>query len=158
MRRAMPLAILVSCLATGSVMAAQTGRTVERSYQVIETAPEFPQGGIRSSSTMEFRTRAHEHFVTVTVQDDSGLMVPATVTQDVDGDDTDDMSYDFCGSTEDPVAVEPGVPVKVALSHGSCNGVDDPSQYGGWTTGTVMATFTATAPKASAAGEPPHHH
>ena len=156
MRRAIPFAILVSCLAGGPVVAAPTGRTVERPYQVAETTADFPQGGIRSTSTLTIRTRSHEHFVTVAIRDDSGFVVPASVTQDVDGDDEADMSYDFCGSTEDPVAVEPGVPVKIVRTYGSCNGVDDPSQYGVWTNGSVTATFTRTA-ATSAAEEPPHH-
>lgn len=156
MRRAITLAMLVSCLATGSVLAAPGGRTVERPYEVAETTADFPQGGIRSTSSATFRTRSNERFVSVVIQDDSGLAVPASITQDLDGDDEADTTYDFCGSTEHPVAVEPGVPVTVVREYGSCGAAEDPSQYGVWTTGTVTATFTSKGPK-SAAEEPPHH-
>ena len=141
MRRAIPLAILVTCLAAASAAAAPAGRTVERAYEPVEVSPSFPQGGIHSSSSVTFRTRSQERLVTVTIDDDTGLTIPGRITQDVDGDGAADTTHEFCGSTPDAVAIEPGVPVKVVRLHGSCNGLTDPTRYGSWTTGTVAATF-----------------
>lgn len=63
------------------------------------------------------------------------------MTQDLDGDGEADTTHEFCGSTPDAVAIEPGVPVKVVRLEGTCNGLTDPTGYGVWTTGTVTATF-----------------
>ena len=142
MRRMIALAMLAVCLVAGSATAGSRGRTVEQAYQPVEADPTVPQGGIHSSSSATFRTRARERFVSVTIQDDSGLAVPAEVRQDVDGDEEADVSHTFCGSTPDAVAIEPGVAVEVVRFTGSCNDVTDPAGYGSWTTGTVTATFS----------------
>lgn len=142
MRRTIPLGILVTCLAAASAGAASGGRTVERSYEPVEVSATFPQGSIRSSSSVTFRTRPQESLVTVAITDDSGLKVPARVTQDADGDGEADTTHEFCGSTADAVAIEPGVAVKVVRLEGSCSELRDPTQYGAWTTGTVTATFS----------------
>jgi hypothetical protein len=88
-----------------------------------------------------FRARPQESLVTVAIADDSGLPVPARVTQDLDGDGAADTTHEFCGSTADAVAIEPGVPVEVVRLEGSCEGLTDPTRYGARTTGTVTATF-----------------
>jgi hypothetical protein len=142
MRRTIALATLTVCLAAGSAAAGANGRTVKQAYQPVEADPTVPQGGIHSSSSGTFRTRARERFVTVTIQDDSGLTVPGELRQDVDGDDEADFSQAFCGSTPDRVAIEPGVPVEVVRLTGSCNDLTDPTGYGGWTAGTVTVVFS----------------
>ncbi|HEX2295671.1 MAG TPA: hypothetical protein VHN37_10225 [Actinomycetota bacterium] len=142
MRRTIPIAILTVVLAAGSALAGASGRRVEREYRPAETHPSFPQGGIRSSSTVTFRPRAHERSVMVVVQDDSGLVVPGQVLQDLDGDGDADRTHEFCGSTSEAVAIDPNAPVKVARYHGSCDDPADPMQLGAWTKGTVTATFT----------------
>lgn len=157
MRRAIALALSTVCLLAGAAAAATGSRTVSRTYEPVVVSPSFPQGGVQSSSTMTLRTRAHEHYVTVAIQDDSGLTVPGEIRQDLDGDDEADTTYEFCGSTPAPVEIEPGVRVTIAMLTGSCGDETDPSSYGVWTTGTVTATFSTSVAKASAAKEAPHH-
>jgi hypothetical protein len=142
MRRTLTIALSALCLAAGSASAAAPARTVNRSYQPAYVEPGGTAGSIHSSNGVAFRTRANERFVTVTIEDASGLPIPARVAQDVDGDREDDVAYEFCGSTAQPVAIQPGVPVTVWMSHGTCDDVTNPSSGGGWTTGTVTATFS----------------
>lgn len=141
LRRALAMLTLTLCLAGGSGFAAEQGRTVEREYQPVEADASFPQGGVHSRSSVTFRVRAHETSVTVAIQDDSGLVVPGEVRQDRDGDGESDLVREFCGSTSDPIAIEPGVAVTVVRMHGWCDELTNPTQYGSWTTGTVTATF-----------------
>lgn len=141
MKRAISLAVLISTLVGGSAVAGTSGRTVERPYQPVEADPTLPEGSVKSTSSVTFRTRATERSVTVAIQDDSGLTVPGEVRQDVDGDGEADMVEEFCGSTPDAIAVEPGVPVTVVRITGSCTDVTDPTGFGTWTKGTVTATF-----------------
>ena len=138
MRRTLGFTLLTICLLAGWASAGETGRTVERAYQPAYVGA----GSIYSSNGVHFKARAAERFVSVTIEDDSGLPIPARVAQDLDGDRRDDVNHEFCGSTAEPVAIEPGARVSVWMAHGSCNDVTDPSSLGGWTTGTITATFS----------------
>lgn len=81
--------------------------------------------------------------MTVTIQDDSGLAVPARITQTVDGGR--EVAHEFCGATAKPVAIDPSAAVKVVRYHGSCDDDStDPTRFGTWTNGTVTATFATT--------------
>ncbi len=144
MRRMFGLALLTSCLIAGAAGAGASGRTVERSYEPVYVESGVPAGTTSHSNGVTFRTKASERFVSVTIEDQSGLAIPARIAQDVDGDDVDDLEHEFCGTTSGPVAITPGVPVDVWMSHGTCDGVTDPTSAGGWTTGTVTATFSRT--------------
>jgi hypothetical protein len=50
--------------------------------------------------------------VTAKVTDSNGLPVPVAVKADLDGDNTTETLYGtFCGETEEPIEVDPGVEV-----------------------------------------------
>ena len=88
---------------------------------------------------VEFPTTAKDKFVKIEVTDQSGQKAGGFISQgDTDGDGIGDGFGEFCGAHAGPVAITPGVPVKVSLYNGSCA---DGSQST-VTTGTVKATFT----------------
>lgn len=53
-----------------------------------------------------------EKYVTASVNDATGQAVPVAVKADLDGDNTTETLYGaFCGETEEPIEVDPGVEV-----------------------------------------------
>ena len=141
MRRTLTMALLALCLVAASAQAGTAARTVRRSYQPAYVEPGNPGGSIHSSSGVTFRTRANERFVSVTIEDQSGLPIPARVTQGTPEhpDHEYDVDQEFCGSTSEPIAIQGGEPVTVWMSHGTCGGGQT---AGGWTAGTVTVTFS----------------
>lgn len=102
-------------------------------------------GGISSCSDgnnigcAEFPTTAKDKFVKIEVTDQSGQKAGGYVSQgDTTGDGVGDLFGDFCGAHAAPVAITPGVPLKVSLYNGTCAD-GSPSTV---TTGTIKATFT----------------
>lgn len=82
-----------------------------------------------------------EKFMSLKVTDDSGFPVYFQIMQDVDGDGTL-YEYDAgagCGKTTEPATLEPGAPITVFVSSGSCGG--GPAVATG---GTFKATLSAT--------------
>ncbi len=142
MRRAL-FPVLTICLVAGPAAAGSSGRTVQRTYQPAYVDPGFPEGGISHSNGVTFRTRANERFVSIQIEDQAGLPTPARVTQGENEhpDHEYDVDEEFCGSTTEPIAIRPGTPITVWMSHGTCDGG---TTAGGWTTGTVTATFSRT--------------
>lgn len=140
MRRAL-LTLLAIGLVAGPAAAGSSGRIVQRTYQPAYVDPGFPAGGISHSNGVAFRVRPDERFVSIRIEDESGLPIPARITQgEAEHPDHEyDVDEEFCGSTAQPVAISPGTPIKVWMSHGTCGGA-----VGGWTTGTVTATFSRT--------------
>ena len=84
-----------------------------------------------------------ERFISVTVEDDLGTDVYATVIQDTNEDGNylaaDDLAVGFCGSTEEPVEIEPDKGVSVWVWQGP--GASPPCP-GVASAGTITATFT----------------
>ena len=144
MKRMLGSISLAICLLAGVASAGSSGRTVERTYQPVYVEPGVPAGSITHSNGVTFRTRANEHFVSVAIEDESGLPVPARITQGENEhpDHEYDVDEEFCGSTPQPVAIRAREPVTVWMSHGTCDGATNPQSAGGWTTGTVTATFS----------------
>lgn len=53
-----------------------------------------------------------EQYVTAVVHDSTGQAVPVAVKADLDGDNSTETLYGaFCGETEEPIKVDPGVEV-----------------------------------------------
>lgn len=53
-----------------------------------------------------------ERFVSAVVNDDTGQAVPVSVKADLDGDNRTETLYGvFCGETEEPIEIEPGIEV-----------------------------------------------
>ena len=88
---------------------------------------------------VEFPTTAKDKYIKIEVTDQSGQKAGGYISQgDTDGDGVGNLFGEFCGAHTAPVAITPGVPVKVSLYNGTCS---DGSQST-VTTGTVKATFT----------------
>ena len=85
-----------------------------------------------------------ERFVSVTVEDDLGTDVYASVIQDTNEDGNylaaDDLTVGFCGSTAEPVEIEPDKAVSVWVWQGPG---PNPPCAGGASAGTVTATFSS---------------
>ncbi len=79
-----------------------------------------------------------ERFVSVVVEDANGLPVAGEVAQNLDSDTSPEVSYMFCGETEKPLKIKPGVEVIVYVYEGTCG--SSPSLP---TTGEVTAEFSA---------------
>lgn len=55
---------------------------------------------------------ATEQFVSAVVKDDTGQAVPVAVKADLDGDNRTETLYGvFCGETEEPIQIDPGIEV-----------------------------------------------
>lgn len=87
---------------------------------------------------------AGEKFVSVSIEDDLGTDVYASVIQDTNGDGnflaTDDLTVNFCGATTEPVEIEPGKDVSVWVWQGP--GANPPCASAA-SSGTVTATFSS---------------
>jgi hypothetical protein len=85
-----------------------------------------------------------ERFVSVTVEDDLGTDVYASVIQDTNEDGnylaTDDLTVGFCGSTGEPVEIEPDKAVSVWVWQGPG---PNPPCPGGASSGTITTTFSS---------------
>ena len=80
-----------------------------------------------------------ERFGTFEIKDSSGTPVYGVGGQDLDGDGFADTSFEFCGKTEAPVALEPGYAINIFISPVTgaspvCTGVG--------TSGKVVAKFS----------------
>ena len=84
-----------------------------------------------SLTQIPFTPLAKERKVSIVITDDSGLPVRGRIAQ------ADSDLSEFCGKTEAPVAITPGVEFEVELFTGPCGiGV------GVMTQGTIKATFS----------------
>ena len=83
-------------------------------------------------------TPGPERFASFEIQDTSGGEVWGRVTQDVTGDLSPDLEYDFCTSTDKPVRITPNAQVVVFVYYGPCfeEGLSFP------TSGTIEGTFS----------------
>lgn len=79
-----------------------------------------------------------ERFVSATVTDASGRPVLAELAQDYNGDTGPELSVPFCGSTESPVRIKPGVETLVYVYAGTC----EDGAVSAPTSGSVRAVFT----------------
>ena len=147
MRRTVTL-IVMAALVAGAFAAApaeakkkkkKKTRTVSATYD----SPALGVGGVAGlcvapNGCVPFPAGPGEKFVSVTVEDASGTPSYGRVTQDLDGDGQADEATPFCGKTEQPVAIQPGVEINVFVyavgAQPPCAGVG--------TSGTIKATFS----------------
>ena len=111
-------------------------RTVEGQYTGA-AAGLYGNAGGNTIGGFAFASGAEEKYVMVEITDASGTTISGSVGQDPDGDMTTDEKGTLCGSTEEPIAIEPGVEVVVYVNQGACNG--GPSIV---TQGTIAVTFS----------------
>ena len=121
----------------------KVSRTVEHTYQapspgVAGTAGACLAAQMENAGCTEIPLSAKEKFVTITVTDASGQKVAGTMSQDSDPANTGyEIIGSFCGSTDKPVAVAPGLPLRIsvyAVSSSACPGAA--------TTGKIKATLS----------------
>lgn len=84
-----------------------------------------------------FAIGGDEQYLSFKITDASGTTVSANVGQDPDGDNQVATVGEFCGKTEEPIKVEPGLDVTVFVEQGTCGG--GPSIV---TEGTIKATIS----------------
>ncbi len=83
---------------------------------------------------------ANERYVTAVVDDDAGQAVPVAVKADLDGDNRTETLYGvFCGETEEPIKIDPGIEVTFWVgitSDNASQGCPPP------TSGSIDVTFS----------------
>jgi hypothetical protein len=151
-RKAHLLALVVAlCVIAAPALAGNAkSRTETGEYNTVTVDTDAPpQASGRVTNGVTFETQPGERFVSVTIEDKSGLPARAVVGQDLDGDGLEDVSEEICGSTAAPIKLQKGVvAVMVWTQEGAC--ADGTNAFA--TFGTVTATFTRAAAK------PTHHH
>ncbi|HEV2754499.1 MAG TPA: hypothetical protein VG318_01825 [Actinomycetota bacterium] len=144
--RKLVVVALVTGLLVGSVASAEAGkkkapkkvtRVAEASYIAPARFYWAPTGDNIGGAS--FATGAGESFVSVEIADNAGMDVSAAVGQDPEGDGTV-TTTPFCTSTEEPVAIQPGLEITVFVFAGPCT---DPAPAPAFATqGTITATFS----------------
>lgn len=147
-------AVLTAGLVLGAVAvpAAQAGKkkAPKRTERVAEASYQGPAigaagRGICSPGTLgcfPFGASATEKYVSIEIADTVPSGVFASVTQDLDGDNFADTTVDICGTTPEPVQIEPGIEVTVFLWEGPGVTTAGNPCPGGATQGTITATFS----------------
>ena len=143
--RKIPVALLITILAVSlAALPASAGKRKARKATATYDSPAIGSAdatGVCSGSNgcVTFGIGPKETSIDMVVEDSTGLPVAVTVGQDQNPDDSfTDVVGRFCGSTEEPLAIEPGIPVTVWLwvlpsATTACPGAA--------TTGTVTATL-----------------
>ena len=144
--------LLAASLAIGAFSApmADAKKKKKKKKQVIRAAeatydspaighPNVIVGCIGANGCATFGVGAKERFASFNIVDSSGTPVYGVGGQDLDGDQLADTSFEFCGTTEKPVPVEPGYEINIFLS--PVTGAD-PVCPGVATSGTVEAKFS----------------
>ena len=78
-----------------------------------------------------------EYFMKGEVKDATGLPLNVSLQQDTDGDGFNDPVADFCGSTEEPLPINPGLEARIFIGGPCADGT--PTTGAG---GTVVFTFS----------------
>ncbi len=140
---------VVAALVVGALVApAEAGKKKKAKPRVAEAAYENPAIGIPGvvgspalGGAFEFPTMTTENYISVEITDDAGGDVTFTMSQNSDDSSTQyEIIGTWCGATEEPVQIVPGLPVRVSVY--TMPGPDQPSCLGPATSGTMKATFT----------------
>lgn len=116
-------------------------RVVEGTYDNPAIGIPGVVGTSSAGGAVEVALGPTESFISVEITDDIGAAVTATMSQDTDPSTPSwEIFATICGKTEEPIAVEPGVPVRVSVY--TIPGPDQPSCTGPATSGTIKATLS----------------
>jgi hypothetical protein len=120
-------------------------KRVERVAEGTYDNPALGVPGVAGTSSaggaFEFGLASNESFIDVEITDESGQAVMATMSQDTDPSTPSwEIFATFCGKTDEPVPVEPGIAVRVSVY--TVPGPDDPSCVGPASSGVIKATFS----------------
>ena len=150
MRRLLLFVALISVLVVSSgVPTHAKKKPAKRKYELSYTEPAVGTAGAgvctQGSSCLFFGAPlAKEKYFAVSVVDDLGTDVYATVIQDTNEDGNflvaDDLTVGICGATTEPIEIEPAKAVSVWVWEGP--GADPPCP-GGASAGTATAFFSA---------------
>ena len=144
MKRAIALGMVLGLL-FGTVATAEAGKKKKPTKKTREvTASYAAPGAFYLSSNgeniggVELATGSEDLFMTLDIQDATGLPVSAGWGQDDNGDGQVEITF-ICGGIEEPVSILPGISVTVFILPGPCL---QPAGPGFATTGDVVATFS----------------
>lgn len=151
MRKLIVTCVVVGLLGGALLVPAEAGKKKRKPKRVERVAegtydnPAIGVPGVVGSSSAggaaEFGLGPKEKFVSVEIEDSAGQAVMATMSQEQDpATPTWDIIATFCGKTEEPIEVLPGVPVRVSVY--TVPGPDYPTCTGPATSGTITGTFS----------------
>lgn len=117
---------------------------IERTAEAVYDAPAIGHpdvivGCSGSVGCATFAIGAEEAYIQLEIVDSTGLPVYGSVSQDIDGDGFGDGGFNICGSTTEPMPIQPGVEVNIFIS--AFPGTS-PACAGAGTTGTVKAVIS----------------
>jgi hypothetical protein len=149
MRKA-TVVLLMIAVVVGSLVAPADARKKKKTRKAVATyaSPAIGNADLTGTCLGEcptFGVATTERYLTLKIEDDSGLPVSATIGQDSNPDDNfTDRIGEVCGETEQPIPVMPGAQVivwvwatprlGVIAGGGPC--------LGAATSGTITATFS----------------
>lgn len=146
MKRAIVVSLIVGLVAS-ALFAAPAEAKKKKSKKTTRTAEAdyvLPNGGLWLQAVnlggASFPISMTESYVSVVVTDLVSPKVWGVIGQDTNGDLQADTSISFCGKTDAPVPVTPGIDVTVFLFQGPCLLNDSSPAFG--TAGTIIATFS----------------
>lgn len=118
--------VMVLGLVVGSTVTADAGKKKKKKTKEPEKIERQATGTYQSTGVVAVGSCAQtdaincvripatteEEYVTAVVNDDTGQAVPVSVKADLDGDRRTETLYGvFCGETEEPIKIDPGVEV-----------------------------------------------
>ena len=139
-RKTIALLAIGALVALPALAEAGKARTATGNYNTIMITPPdgSPSAEGHYSNGVRFKLRPGERFVSLSIQDEAGMPVRATVGQDYDGDGKTEAEHEFCGATTQPIKLKGAAPVIVWAQEGPCaDGTNAMATFG-----EVTATFT----------------
>ena len=148
MRKLIVTSVIIGLLGAGMAIPAEAGKKPKKVTRKAEGTYDNPAIGVpgvvgtsSAGGAFEFGITSKEAFIDVEVVDGSGQPVMTTMSQDTNPDNTGwEIFATFCGTTEEPVPIEPGITVRVSVY--TIPGPDHPTCTGPATSGTIKATFS----------------
>ncbi|MDQ3916243.1 MAG: hypothetical protein M3323_13105 [Actinomycetota bacterium] len=146
MKKLLVTAVVATLAVTAPVAPAEAGK--KKKARVAEGTYDNPAVGVPGvagtsnlGGAYEFVTMTGENHISVEVDDDAGGSPTITFSQNTDpSDDSWEIFAVACGKTEEPLAIEAGLPVRVSVYTTPGRGAE--TCYGPATSGTITATFT----------------
>jgi hypothetical protein len=147
MRKLIVTGVIVGLLA-GMVAAPAEAKKPKRIQRVAKGTYANPAIGVpgvvgtsSAGGAVEFPIASNESFISVTITDDGGQPVIATLSQDTDPSTPSwEIFATICGKTDGPLVVATGIPVRISVY--TIPGPDQPNCTGPATSGTIKATFS----------------
>lgn len=150
MKKLVVTGITIALLAGAIVGPAEAGKKKKKAPapRVAEGTYDNPAVGVpgvagsgAAGGAFEFGTLSTENTISVVIEDDAGGTPTFTMSQNSDpSDDGYEIMGTWCGETPEPVAIEPGLPVRVSVY--TTPGPEQPGCVSRATSGTMTATFT----------------